>query len=104
MTIVPNHSGKLPPAKFYWRQFFPLVGTVNSALFRYLGLPSSVLNARVLFSLLITQQSVLLSKMQGTQVTISDMFEFNYESCVSYFAFHETQKPLRLMSDTQHKL
>jgi hypothetical protein len=104
MTMVQNHSGKLPPAKLDWQQLYPLIGTANTALFRFIGLFSSILNAHVLLSLHNPQQAVLLSKMQGTQVSISDMFEFNYVSCVSYFAFHETQKPLRLMSDTQHKL
>jgi Fic family protein len=52
-----------------------LIGTAREALGRYDGLVSAIPNAAVLLSPLTTQEAVLSSKIEGTNVTMSEVLE-----------------------------
>jgi len=75
MPPVHYHLGQFPPADIHWPQLVPLIGGANAALARYDGLLSAIPNASVLLSPLITQEAVLSSKIEGTQVTIGEVLE-----------------------------
>jgi Fic family protein len=72
---VYYHLGKFPPADPEWRQLIPLIGKANAGLARYDGLLSAIPNASVLLSPLTTQEAVLLSKIEGTHVTMGEVLE-----------------------------
>ncbi|MGV8073341.1 MAG: Fic/DOC family N-terminal domain-containing protein [Syntrophobacteraceae bacterium] len=47
-----------------------MIGNANSAPARYDGILSSIVNSGVLLSPLTTQESVLSSRIEGTQATL----------------------------------
>ncbi len=72
---VRYHLGKFPPTKLDSRALMPFVGRANAALGRYDGLLSAIPNASVLLSPLTTQEAVLSSKIEGTNVTMGEVLE-----------------------------
>ncbi len=77
---VKYHLGKFPPQKMDWSKLIPLIGPSNAALARYDGLLSAITNAHILLSPLTTQEAVLSSKIEGTQVTMGEVLEFQADS------------------------
>ncbi len=75
MAPVHYHQGGFPPTKIDWASLVPLIGRANAALARYDGLLSAIPNAAVLLAPLITQEAVLSSKIEGTNVTIGEVLE-----------------------------
>ena len=69
------HLGEFPPKNLEWNRLIPLIGPTSAALARYDGLLSAIPNAHVLLSPMITQEAVLSSKIEGTQVTIGEVLE-----------------------------
>ena len=74
---VRYHLGKFPPApeSLDWRRLVPAIGKANAALARYDGLLSASPNAGLLLSPLTTQEAVLSSKIEGTNVTMGEVLE-----------------------------
>ncbi|WP_152054408.1 Fic family protein [Tautonia marina] len=72
---VHYHLGKFPPRNIDWHRLIPLIGPASAGLARYDGLLSAIPNAQVLLSPLTTQEAVLSSKIEGTQVTIGEVLE-----------------------------
>jgi Fic family protein len=72
---VAYHLGGFPPASLDWPRLVKLIGTANRALARYDGLVAAIPNAAVLLSPLTTQEAVLSSKIEGTNVTMSEVLE-----------------------------
>ena len=72
---VRYHLGRFPPGDIDWPRLVPLIGTANRALARYDGLIAAIPNAAVLLSPLTTQEAVLSSKIEGTNVTMSEVLE-----------------------------
>jgi len=72
---VKYHYGKFPPENLDWKRLNKLVGQANSALGRYDGLLYAIPNVDVLLSPLITQEAVLSSKIEGTNVTMGEVLE-----------------------------
>jgi Fic family protein len=74
---VRYHLGQFPPdsALLDWARLVPLIGPANAALARYDGLIAAIPNARVLLSPLTTQEAVLSSKIEGTNVTMGEVLE-----------------------------
>lgn len=72
---VHYHLGKFPPPSLDWPRLIPLIGKANAALARYDGLLSAIPNAAVLLSPLTTQEAVLSSKIEGTNVTMGEVLE-----------------------------
>lgn len=75
MPPVHYHMGKFPPEQLDWSRLIPLIGPASAGLARYDGLLAAVPNAQVLLSPLTTQEAVLSSKIEGTQVTIGEVLE-----------------------------
>lgn len=72
---VRYHLGGFPPKNIDWRKLVPLIGPANAALARYDGLIAAIPNASVLLSPLTTQEAVLSSKIEGTNVTMGEVLE-----------------------------
>lgn len=72
---VLYHLGDFPPGAIDWAQLVPLIGQANAALARYDGLVAAIPNAAVLLSPLTTQEAVLSSKIEGTNVTMGEVLE-----------------------------
>jgi Fic family protein len=65
----------VPPEDLDWKRLAPLIGRANAALARYDGLLAGIPNAGVLLAPLTTQEAVLSSKIEGTNVTMSEVLE-----------------------------
>jgi Fic family protein len=79
MSAVYYHNGKFPPADLDWAQLIPLVGPANAAVARYGGLLEGIPNPNVLLSPMTMQESVLSSKIEGTQATMGEVLELEAE-------------------------
>jgi Fic family protein len=111
---VHYHLGGFPPAAINWARLVPLIGRANAALARYDGLVAAIPNASVLLSPLTTQEAVLSSKIEGTNVTMGEVLEIeaggdaevaqpkredaeeirNYRIALSFAANAVTERPL----------
>jgi len=76
---VRYHTGQFPPADLKWDQLIPLIGPASAALARYDGVLSTIPNANLLMTPLITQEAVLSSKIEGTQTTLGEVLEFEVD-------------------------
>ena len=72
---VHYHLGQFPPQNIDWARLVPLIGDARAALARYDGLVAAMPNAAVLLSPLTTQEAVLSSKIEGTNVTMGEVLE-----------------------------
>jgi Fic family protein len=74
---VRYHLNGFPPSidRFDWKRLVPLIGQANAALARYDGLVTAIPNANILLSPLTTQEAVLSSKIEGTNVTMTEVLE-----------------------------
>ncbi len=72
---VHYHLGGFPPPDIDWARLVPLIGQANAALARYDGLVAAIPNASILLSPLTTQEAVLSSKIEGTNVTMGEVLE-----------------------------
>lgn len=72
---VLYHLDGFPPKQIDWARLVPLIGRANAALARYDGLLAAIPNAAVLLSPLTTQEAVLSSKIEGTNVTMAEVLE-----------------------------
>lgn len=73
---VSYHLGKFPPSALRWEELIPLLGPANAGLARYDGLLQAIPNPSVLLAPLTMQEAVLSSRIEGTQATASEVFEF----------------------------
>lgn len=80
MSAIPYHHGKFPPSRLNLEALLPLVGPANAALARYDGTLSGIPNADLLLAPLSTQEAVLSSRIEGTQATMGEVFEFEAEN------------------------
>ncbi len=74
-TPVLYHLDGFPPTNIDWARLVPLIGASNRALARYDGLCQAMPNAAVLLSPLTTQEAVLSSRIEGTNVTMAEVLE-----------------------------
>jgi Fic family protein len=77
---VKYHYNKFPPQTIDWNRLIPLIGPANAALARYDGTPAAIPNASILLTPLTTQETVLSSKIEGTQATIGGVLEYEAEA------------------------
>lgn len=73
---VQYHRGKFPPVALDLATLFPMVGPANAAVARYEGVLAGIPNPDVLLSPLTAREAVLSSKIEGTQVTLGEVLEF----------------------------
>lgn len=73
---VRYHKRRFPPSDLDLATFFPLVGPASAAVARYEGVLAGIPNPNVLLSPLTAREAVLSSKIEGTQVTLGEVLEF----------------------------
>lgn len=73
---IAYHEGRFPPAALDLGALFPLVGPANAAIARYEGVLAGIPNPDILLSPLTAREAVLSSKIEGTQVTLGEVLEF----------------------------
>ena len=73
--MKPYIPQSLPPTGLDFHRLLQKVGTANAELARYDGLIQGIVNPSLLLSPLLTQEAVLSSKIEGTQVTMEDVLE-----------------------------
>ena len=76
MPPVDYHYDDFPPQDLDWRQLIPLIGPATLALGDFRGLLNAIPNADVLLAPLSAQEAVLSSRIEGTQATLNEVFEF----------------------------
>lgn len=74
--MQPFKPHPLPLKNLDWTRFIHLIGESNREVARFDGLLQSMQNPAVLLSPLTTQEAVLSSKIEGTQVTLQEVLEF----------------------------
>lgn len=72
---VHYHLDQFPPDNIEWDRLVPVIGRASAELARYDGLVQAIPHARVLLSPLTTQEAVLSSKIEGTNVTMGEVLE-----------------------------
>ena len=71
----PYEPEKLPLEGLDYQQLLALVDTANAELARYDALLQGITNPLLMLSPLTIQEAVLSSKIEGTQVTVDEVFE-----------------------------
>jgi len=66
----------LPPQNIKWEYLIPMIGKAHAGIARYDGLLSNLINPNVLLSPLTTKEAVISSRIEGTQASLEDVFEF----------------------------
>ena len=121
--MTPFNPHNLPLDRLNWEQFVHLIGKANAEVARFDGLIQSMPNPSLLLSPLTTQEAVLSSRIEGTQASLEEIYQFeakpdkeskkyddiqevlNYRKAM-YFAIKELNKIpfcLRLLKET-HKI
>ncbi len=77
MSAVHYHIGRFPPeSQIEWQRLIPHIGPTVAALARYDGTLATIPNPRLLLAPLTTQEAVLSSRIEGTQATMGEVFQF----------------------------
>lgn len=75
--VTNYHKGMFPPDDHIeWSRLIPLLGPTAATIARYDGMLAAIPNPDILLSLLITQEAVLSSRIEGTQATIGEVLEY----------------------------
>jgi Fic family protein len=77
MPKQPCTPDRLPLTDLDWRTLVPIVGRANAALARYDGMLQTLPNPGVLLSPITVNEAVLSSRIEGTQATLDEVFEFD---------------------------
>jgi Fic family protein len=72
----PYGAESLPITSIDWAAHVPLIGQANAALARYDGMLQSIVNPAVMLSPLTAQEAVLSSRIEGTQVSVEEVLEY----------------------------
>jgi Fic family protein len=72
----PYIPDSLPVKEIDYKRLLPLVGDARGALATYGGLLEGLLNPSVLLAPLINEEAVISSKIEGTQATQYDLFQY----------------------------
>ena len=74
--MEPYIPDKLPIKNLNYEKIIGLVGHANAELARYDGSLQAIINPEILLSPLTTNEAVLSSKIEGTQVTLDEVLKF----------------------------
>lgn len=74
--MKPYMPDKLPIKNLNYEKIIGLVGRASAELARYDGLLQAIMNPEILLSPLTTNEAVLSSKIEGTQVTLDEVLKF----------------------------
>jgi len=72
---VNDHVWAFPPKNLDWIELTPYIVKANANLARFDATLSATRNVHVLLSPVVTQEAVLSSKIEGTQVTMGEVME-----------------------------
>jgi Fic family protein len=73
---LPYSPESLPLKEIEYKRLVPLVGEARGALATYSGLLEGLINPGVLLAPLINEEAVISSKIEGTQATQYDLFQY----------------------------
>ena len=71
-----NYHNNFPPKNLQWEQLIPLLGKAHAVIARYDSILEVITNKEILLSPLGTQEAVLSNKIEGTQVTMGEVLQF----------------------------
>jgi Fic family protein len=74
--MQPYVPHTLPLDSIAWEPLIPLIGKANRSLAYYDGVLKGLPNPELLLAPLTTQEAVLSSKIEGTQVSLSDVLKY----------------------------
>jgi Fic family protein len=74
--MEPYKPRELPLDDIDWASHVTNIGKANAALARYDGILQGIVNPKVLLSPLTTREAVLSSKIEGTQVSLEDVLQY----------------------------
>lgn len=74
--MEPYTPVTLPLDGIDWAAHVSQIGKANAALARYDGILQGIVNPKVLLSPLTTREAVLSSKIEGTQVSLEDVLQY----------------------------
>jgi len=92
----PHIPVPVPPHNLNWERLVPFIAAANEKLARYDGIVQTLINPDVLLSPLTTKEAVLSSKIEGTQATVEEVWE--------YEAGLEQKKSENILEDIQEIL
>jgi Fic family protein len=72
----PYEPLKLPVYDIDWATHITRIGNARAALARYDGILQGIINPKLLLSPLMTREAVLSSKIEGTQVSLEDVLQY----------------------------
>ena len=72
----PYEPSKLPIYDIDWTAHVTKIGRANAALARYDGILQGIINPKLLLSPLMTREAVLSSRIEGTQVSLEDVLQY----------------------------
>ena len=74
---VYYHNVRFPPGDYLdWKSLIPFIGPAAAALARFDGVLAAIRNQRILLTPLTTQEAVLSSRIEGTQATMGEVFQY----------------------------
>ncbi|MDR1964365.1 MAG: Fic family protein [Planctomycetaceae bacterium] len=76
MPPVYYHSGNFPPREIDWLRLVPLLTPTALAVARLDGILQTIPNVKLLLSPLLKQEAVLSSRIEGTQATLQELFQY----------------------------
>ncbi|WP_164997770.1 Fic family protein [Methanolobus psychrotolerans] len=74
--LEPYEPMALPLDCIDWAAHVSLIGKANASLARYDGIMRGIVNPNVFLSPLITKEAVSSSRIEGTQASVEDVFEY----------------------------
>ena len=95
--MEPYTPHSLPTDDIDWISHISILGKANRSLAKYDGILRGIINQDVLLSPLTTQEAVISSRIEGTQVTVEDIFEYEAD-LKSRFNARQTNEILEVMN------
>jgi Fic family protein len=74
--MEPFIPENLPLPSLDWAKFVPQIGLASIELGNYNGILQNMVNPKILLSPLTTREAVLSSKIEGTQATVKEVYQF----------------------------
>jgi Fic family protein len=74
--LEPYEPMSLPLDCIDWAAHVNLIGKANASLARYDGIMQGIINPNILLSPLITREAVSSSRIEGTQASVEEVFEY----------------------------
>jgi len=78
--MEPYEPIELPIGDIDWESHVSLIGKANRSLARYDGILQAIINPDLLLSPLMTREAVLSSKIEGTQVSLEDVLQYEADN------------------------